>query len=272
MQFLAPYAGASVAESFRESGQHALVIYDDLTKHADAYRELALLLDRPPGREAFPGDIFYIHAELLERASAFRADLGDGSVTAFPLIETSDGDISSYIPTNLISITDGQIYLDSGRFSRNQRPAIDIGRSVSRIGGAAQSPLMRKVSKNLKILLSKFESLESLSRVGLEMDVGMQQTVQRGNVLRELLRQGRFACRDLVEQTIALTAVNDEWLAGVAPKQIRPFVVELTRVARLEQKELVEQLSTGELPADGWQSPLTKLAKKLRPRFKEKNS
>ena len=163
MQYLAPYAGASVAESFRENGEHALVIYDDLTKHADAYRELALLLDRPPGREAFPGDIFYIHAELLERASARRSDRGDGSVTAFPLIETTDGDISSYIPTNLISITDGQIYLDTGRFERNQRPAIDIGRSVSRIGGVAQSPRMRKAAKNLKILLSRFESLESLN-------------------------------------------------------------------------------------------------------------
>jgi F-type H+-transporting ATPase subunit alpha len=272
MQFLAPYAGASVAESFRENGEHALVIYDDLTKHADAYRELALLLDRPPGREAFPGDIFYIHAELLERASARRGDRGDGSVTAFPLIETTDGDISSYIPTNLISITDGQIYLDSGRFERNQRPAIDIGRSVSRIDRVAQSPRMRKAAKNLKILLSRFESLESLTRVGLEMDVGMQQTIQRGRMLRELLRQKRLACRDLFEQTVALTAVSDDWLAGMATTQVGPFVEELTRTARRERKELVDRLATGELLEDDWQAPLAELAKQMRPRYLEKDS
>ena len=272
MQYLASYAGASVAESFRENGEHGLVIYDDLTKHADAYRELALLLDRPPGREAFPGDIFYIHAELLERASARRGDRGGGSVTAFPLIETTDGGISSYIPTNLISITDGQIYLDSGRFERNQRPAIDIGRSVSRIGGVAQSPLMRKAAKNLKILLSRFESLESLTRVGLEMDVGMQQTVRRGTMLRELLRQPRLARRDLFEQLSALTAVAEDWLVGLATKQVRPFVEELTRAARREQKELVEKLAAGKLLEDDWQAPLAELANQMRPRYLEKNS
>ncbi len=140
LQYLAPLAGASLAESFRDAGGHALVVYDDLTKHADAYRELALLLDRPPGREAYPGDIFYVHAELLERAAAMSTLRGGVSVTAFPLVETTDGDISAYIPTNLISITDGQIYLDTGRFERDQRPAIDIGRSVSRIGAVAQPP------------------------------------------------------------------------------------------------------------------------------------
>jgi F-type H+-transporting ATPase subunit alpha len=272
MQYLAPYAGASVAEFFRENGEHALVIYDDLTKHADAYRELALLLDRPPGREAFPGDIFYIHAELLERASARRTDRGDGSVTAFPLIETTDGDISSYIPTNLISITDGQIYLDSGRFERNQRPAIDIGRSVSRIGGIAQSPQMRKVAKNLKILLSRFESLESLTRVGLEMDVRMQETIRRGNILRELLRQPRLARRDLFEQLIALTAVAEDWLAGLKTEAAHPLLEELCRAARREEPGLVEQVASGELLEDDWQASLAALAEQIRPRYLEKKS
>jgi F-type H+-transporting ATPase subunit alpha len=272
MQYLAPYAGASVAESFRKAGKHALVIYDDLTKHADAYRELALLLDRPPGREAFPGDIFYIHAELLERASARRDNRGGGSVTAFPLIETTDGDISSYIPTNLISITDGQIYLDSGRFERNQRPAIDIGRSVSRIGGVAQSPRMRKTAKNLRILISRFESLESLTRVGLEMDIGMQKIIHRGNMLRELLRQRPLARRDLFEQTVALTAVSEDWLAGLETKRVRPFVEELCSTARRELKELVEQLASGELVGDDWQTPLAELAARIRSRFLEKAS
>ncbi len=269
MQYLAPYAGASIAESFREEGRHALVVYDDLTKHADAYRELALLLGRPPGREAFPGDIFFVQAELLERASPRSADCGDGSVTAFPLIETTDGDISSYIPTNLISITDGQIYLDSGRFQRNLRPAIDIGRSVSRIGGVAQSPLMRAAAKSLKIVLSRFESLESLTRVGMEMDVGMQDTIRRGNILRELLRQERLAPRDAFDQVAALTAVSDDWLHGVELSRVRQFVEELTAAARREQQQIVEQLSAGQIPQFDWRAPLAELAAGMRPRFSE---
>lgn len=272
MQYLAPYAGASVAESFRDHGAHALVIYDDLTKHADAYRELALLLDRPPGREAFPGDIFYIHAELLERATARRNDRGGGSVTAFPLIETTDGDISSYIPTNLISITDGQIYLDSGRFERNQRPAIDIGRSVSRIGGVAQCPHMREAAQNLKILLSRFESLESLTRVGLDMDVGMQETIRFGTALRELLRQPRLARRDLIEQLITLTAVSRDWLRDVKTRSVHRFVQELCALTRRELPELVEQLATGEIPAGRWWDPVAELAGKISPRYVEKQS
>jgi F-type H+-transporting ATPase subunit alpha len=264
LQYLAPYAGASVAEWFRDNGAHALVVYDDLTKHADAYRELALLLDRPPGREAFPGDIFYIHAELLERAAARRLDLGDGSVTALPLIETTDGDISSYIPTNLISITDGQIYLDAARFERNQRPAIDIGRSVSRIGGVAQHPLMRRVAKNLRILISRFEALEMLTRVGLEMDLGMQQTIRRGNLLRELLRQEQLARRDLVEQVIALMAVHENWLDGLPLRQLRPFVDELVNLARHERPDLLERLATGDVHVEDDLAPVAELAHRLR--------
>lgn len=272
IQYLAPYAGASVAEWFRDNGEHALVIYDDLTKHADAYRELALLLNRPPGREAFPGDIFHIHAELLERAAALRPDLGGGSVTAFPLIETMDGDISSYIPTNLISITDGQIYLDAVRFGRNQRPAVDIGRSVSRIGRVAQSPLMRTVAKNLRILISRFESLETLTRVGLEMDASMQQTIHRGNMLRELLRQTPLAKRGLAEQAIALMAVNEGWLDGLTLKQIRPFAEALVVLARREIKGVMEQVTIGDLPSEDGLASLAKLAGRLRSRQLENNT
>ncbi|MCA9555706.1 MAG: F0F1 ATP synthase subunit alpha, partial [Myxococcales bacterium] len=155
LQYLAPYAGATIAESFRDAGRDVLVIYDDLTKHADAYRELALLLGRPPGREAFPGDIFYIHAELLERATAMSPAAGGGSVTALPIVETTGSDISAYIPTNLISITDGQVYLDAARFERNLRPAVDIGKSVSRIGGAAQSPTVRAAARNVRIDMAR---------------------------------------------------------------------------------------------------------------------
>jgi F-type H+-transporting ATPase subunit alpha len=264
MQYLAPYAGAAVAEWFRDQGQHALVIYDDLTKHADAYRELALLLDRPPGREAFPGDIFYVHSELLERAAARKSDVGGGSVTALPLIETTDGDISSYIPTNLISITDGQIYLDSIRFEKNLRPAVDIGRSVSRIGSVAQSPAMRKASKNLRIEISRFESMESLNQVGLELDTAMQESMQRGGLLRQLLRQLRFVRRDVVFQVIALTAIRENWLTGVLPEQASGFVERLVTRIRKELPEVVAAIAEGNLPRDGWQDLVGKQAEALR--------
>lgn len=213
LQYLAPYAGAAVAEAFRDEGRDALVVYDDLTKHADAYRELALLLGRPPGREAFPGDIFYIHAELLERATALAAG---GSVTAFPIVETTDSDISGYIPTNLISITDGQIYLDSARFERNQRPAIDIGRSVSRVGGTAQVPALRAASRNLRIVMSRFEALEALTRVGLDVDAPTRKAIERGRITREVLRQPRLAVRSLADEILAVTAIDEGWLDGIS--------------------------------------------------------
>ena len=208
MRYLAPYAGATVAEWFRDQGGHALVVYDDLTKHADAYRELALLLDRPPGREAYPGDVFYLHAELLERAAACRPAAGGGSVTALPIIETTEGDLAAYIPTNVISITDGQIHLDTGRFERNERPAVDVGRSVSRIGGAAQPPAMRRVASDLRVRLARFEQLEALVRVGLEVDADVEREITRGRLLRALLRQGQAAPRGIAEQVVGLLAVG----------------------------------------------------------------
>jgi F-type H+-transporting ATPase subunit alpha len=254
MQYLAPYAGASVAEWFRDQGQHSLVIYDDLTKHADAYRELALLLHRPPGREAFPGDIFYIHAELLERATVRQDDHGGGSVTALPIVETTDSDISGYIPTNLISITDGQIYLDTVRFERNQRPAIDIGRSVSRIGSAAQPPVVRAVARNMRILISRFESLEALTRVGLDVDMSTQRTISRGRLLRELLRQGQFQRRDIAEQVLTLLAVTSGNLDDVPFDEIRETVRRAIERVRIEHAELWRAISSGAVPDDhNWQ-------------------
>jgi len=251
LQYLAPYAGASVAEYFRMHGGHALVVYDDLTKHADAYRELALLLERPPGREAFPGDIFYIHAELLERATALREEYAGGSVTALPIIETTESDISGYIPTNLISITDGQIYLDTTRFERNQRPAIDIGRSVSRIGSAAQPESIRAASRNLRILMSRFEELENLSRVGLDIDEKTQATLRRGHLMRDLLRQARFAHRSPAEQILTVTAVQEGWLKDVEIDKARPLIAEILQAARHEFPKTIAALNAGELP-DGW--------------------
>ncbi len=259
LRYLAPFAGAAVAEWFRDQGRHALVVYDDLTKHADAYRELALLLDRPPGREAYPGDIFYLHAELLERAAALRDERGGGTVTAFPIVETTDGDISAYIPTNLISITDGQIYLDTGRFERGLRPAIDVSRSVSRIGAHAQPPAMRWAAKNLKIQISRFESLEKLSRVGFDLDVATQATLRMGQTLRESLRQGRLRQRGLTEQVITLLAISHDWLGEMPPKKAIEVIVELERLARRECPVIVGVLDRGELPEGAWQDRLEQL-------------
>lgn len=259
MQYLAPLAGASLAESFRDRGGHALTVYDDLTKHADAYRELALLLDRPPGREAYPGDIFYVHAELLERAAALSDDCGGGSVTALPLVETTDGDISAYIPTNLISITDGQIYLDTGRFERDQRPAIDIGRSVSRIGAIAQPDPMRRAAKNLKILLSRFEALEKLTRVGLDIDAATQTTLQQGQITRALLRQSRLSPRGVAHQVILLTAVTGRWLNPYTPKEAVLVANTLVELAYERLQEVVAALNRGVMPEEDWQSQLKQL-------------
>jgi F-type H+-transporting ATPase subunit alpha len=266
LQYLAPMAGATMAESFRDSGSHALVVYDDLTKHADAYRELALLLDRPPGREAYPGDIFYLHAELLERAAAMSVAQGGGSVTAFPLVETTDGDISAYIPTNLISITDGQIYLDTSRFERDLRPAIDIGRSVSRIGAIAQPPPMRKAAKNLKIQLSRFESLEKLSRVGLDIDMTTQTVLQEGNIVRALLRQGRFAPRSIGTQVLLLTAVSEHWLSDLEPAQAVAVANSLVEITAFRHPEITAALNQAEIPANGWKPLLKKLLHEARTR------
>ena len=252
MQYLAPYAGASMAEAFQDQGRDALIVYDDLTKHANAYRELALLLDRPPGREAFPGDIFYIHAELLERANARRADLGGGSVTALPIVETTDSDLSGYIPTNLISITDGQIYLDPARHERNERPAVDVGRSVSRIGGRAQAGTVRKAARNLRILISRFEELEALTRVGLEVDASTQRTIRRGRILRELLRQSRFTRRPISEQVLTLTAVSEGWLDDAEPTTARQVVGAALDRARAQQPGLTNTLDAGLSPEGDW--------------------
>jgi proton translocating ATP synthase F1 alpha subunit len=225
---------------------------DDLTKHADAYREMALLLGRSPGREAFPGDIFYIHAQLLERATALTDARGGGSATAFPIVETTDNDISSYIPTNLISITDGQLYLDSARFERDQRPAVDIGRSVSRVGGAAQPAALRAAARNLRITLSRFETLETLTRVGLDVDPDTRKAVERGHLMRELLRQPRFTPRSLVDQIFAVTAVAEGWLDAVAEARVSAVLWSAADRLRSELPDVAAALAAGESPPENW--------------------
>ena len=189
LQFLAPFTGCTMAEFFRDNGKHALIIYDDLTKHAQAYRQLSLLLRRPPGREAFPGDVFYLHSRLLERAAKLSSDMGGGSLTALPIIETQAGDISAYIPTNVISITDGQIFLLADLFYKGIRPAVDVGKSVSRVGGAAQIKAMKQVAGTLKLELAQFRELEAFSAFASDLDAATKAQLARGRRLVEILKQ-----------------------------------------------------------------------------------
>jgi F-type H+/Na+-transporting ATPase subunit alpha len=207
LSYIAPYAATSIAEFFMEAGRDVLIVYDDLTHHARSYRELSLLLRRPPGREAFPGDIFYIHSRLLERATHLSADRGGGSLTALPIIETEAQDISAYIPTNLISITDGQIYLSPTLFELGVLPAVDVGQSVSRVGGAAQRPAYRAVAGDLKLSYSQFEELESFSRFGTRLDDATRKIIEHGQRIRECLKQPESRPVSLIDQLAVLLAL-----------------------------------------------------------------
>src|SRR5881275_2527851 len=209
LQFLAPYSGVTMGEFFRDSGQHALFIYDDLSKHAVAYRQLSLLLRRPPGREAFPGDVFYLHSRLLERACKLNEELGGGSLTALPVIETQAGDVSAYIPTNVISITDGQIFLESDLFYAGQRPAVNAGISVSRVGGAAQIAAMKKVAGKLRLDLAQYRELAAFSQFGSDLDKATQQQLARGARMTELLKQGQYQPLAVENQVLILFSVTN---------------------------------------------------------------
>ncbi len=253
--YLAPYVGCTMAEEFMEQGRDVLIVYDDLTKHADAYRELSLLLRRPPGREAYPGDVFYLHSRLLERAGRLRDDLGGGSVTALPIIETQGGNISSYVPTNLISITDGQIYLSPDLFNQGYRPAVDIGLSVSRVGGAAQTPIMREVSGRLKLALAQYEEVASFARFGTEIDRATAQQITRGERLREVLKQMPYQPQSLAEQIVVLYAASRGFLDDVPMERVDEYERGLWAYAQSEHRSVVrrigeEQDLTDELDAD----------------------
>jgi F-type H+/Na+-transporting ATPase subunit alpha len=220
LQWIAPFAGFTIAEYFRDRGGDALVVVDDLTKHAATHRELALLTREPPGREAYPGDIFYVHARLLERAAKLSPELGGGSLTALPIAETDGGNLSAFIPTNLISITDGQIVLDSHLFAANQRPAVDVGLSVSRVGGKAQAPALRSASGRLRLDYSQFLELEMFTRFGGIADTRVRGTIARGERIRALIAQPRFATLRLVDEVALLSALGEGAFDGVAPARI----------------------------------------------------
>jgi F-type H+-transporting ATPase subunit alpha len=231
---MAPFAGAAMGEYFLYSGQHALCIYDDLSKHADAYRQLSLLLRRPPGREAFPGDVFYLHSRLLERACKLSDPLGAGSLTALPVIETQAGDIAAYIPTNVISITDGQIFLESSLFFSGVRPAINVGTSVSRVGGNAQTKAMKKVAGRLRLDLAQYRELEAFAQFGSELDAATQSALGRGERMVATLNQPQYQPWPMEEQVVAIYAGINGWLDEVPVGQVPRFHDELREHLRTE--------------------------------------
>jgi F-type H+-transporting ATPase subunit alpha len=223
MQYIAPYAGCAMGEYFRDSKRHALCVYDDLSKHAAAYREISLLLRRPPGREAFPGDVFYLHSRLLERAAKLNNELGGGSLTALPFIETQAGDVSAYIPTNVISITDGQIYLESDLFNANIRPAINVGISVSRVGGNAQIKAMRQVAGSLRLDLAQYRALAAFAQLGSDLDKASAQQLTRGSRMVEILKQGQYSPLPVEKQVLIIYAGTIGALDDLPVEQCRPF-------------------------------------------------
>jgi F-type H+/Na+-transporting ATPase subunit alpha len=247
IKWMAPFAGAAIGEHFLYNKKHALVIYDDLSKHADAYRQLSLLLRRPPGREAFPGDVFYLHSRLLERACKLNDDLGGGSLTALPIIETQAGDIAAYIPTNVISITDGQIFLESDLFFSGVRPAVNVGTSVSRVGSSAQTKAMKKVAGRLRLDLAQYRELEAFAQFGSELDAATQQALARGERMVQTLNQPQYAPWPMEEQVVALYAGVNGYLDDIPVPQIQRFQDELREYMRTEESVLGKIRETGDL-------------------------
>lgn len=240
LQYIAPYSGATLGEFFRDNGKHALVIYDDLSKQAAAYRELSLLLRRPPGREAYPGDVFYLHSRLLERASKLSEDLGGGSLTALPIIETQQGDVSAYIPTNVISITDGQIYLEPNLFNAGVRPAINVGISVSRVGGNAQIKAMKKVAGSLKLDLAQYRELEAFAKFGSDLDKSTQRTLAKGARLVELLKQGQYAPVPVEKQVLSVYIGTNNYFESIEVADVKRFEKEFLEYVDLKYPQILE--------------------------------
>jgi len=244
MQYIAPYAGASMGEYFRDNSKHALIVYDDLTKQASAYRQMSLLLRRPPGREAYPGDVFYLHSRLLERASKLSDDLGGGSLTALPVIETQEGDVSAYIPTNVISITDGQIFLDSDIFNAGVRPAVDVGISVSRVGGAAQTKAMKSIAGTLRLDLAQFRELEAFAKFGSDLDESTLQQLNRGRIMVEILKQNQYVPMSVANQISILYAGVKGYLDNVEIENINNYEKELVEYLSANNQELLDNISS----------------------------
>lgn len=250
LQFLAPFAGIAIAEYFLEKGEDVLIVYDDLTKHAWAYRQLSLVLKRPAGREAYPGDIFYLHSRLLERAVKLNKKAGGGSITALPIIETQAGDISAYIPTNVISITDGQIYLQSDLFNIGVRPAINVGLSVSRVGGAAQTPAVKSVAGKLRLELAQYRELAAFAQFGSELDPATLSQLERGKRITEILKQQQYEPLSEALQILSIWAVTNGYLDDIPVSEIQQFEKEFHEYITTHNKNVLEELSQGSRPAE----------------------
>jgi F-type H+-transporting ATPase subunit alpha len=273
LQFVAPYAATTIAEYFMAQGRDVLIVYDDLTRHARAYRELSLLLRRPPGREAYPGDIFYIHSRLLERATHLRDEHGGGSLTALPVVETQAQNISAYIPTNLISITDGQVYMSPELFEKGQLPAIDIGTSVSRVGGKVQLPAFRAVAGNLRLMYSQFEELESFARFGTQLDDETRVKLTRGQRVREVLKQREHQHLNVPEQIAALLAATEGLLDDIPPDDVAATEETVQNAVRKFEPDLCERIGGGaDLTQDDRDALIASMRKALHAEEDEKNN
>ena len=266
LQYLAPYSGCTIGEFFRDSGRHALIIYDDLSKHAVAYRELSLLLRRPPGREAYPGDVFYLHSRLLERASKLSNELGGGSLTALPIIETQADDITAYIPTNVISITDGQIYLSSRLFHSGIRPGINAGLSVSRVGGSAQIKMMKNVTGQHRLNLAQYAELEAFAKFGSDLDKATQAQLRRGERLIEILKQPQYQPLSVAKQVFLIFMANQGYLDKIERSEVRKVEDELYSTLDLEFKDFQKEFITGKL-TDEIKEQMHKICKKVIAKF-----
>ena len=264
LQYLAPYTGAAIAEHFMYQGKATLVIYDDLTKQAQAYRQMSLLLRRPPGREAYPGDVFYCHSRLLERAAKLSDDMGGGSMTALPIIETQAGDVSAYIPTNVISITDGQFFLSADLFNSGLRPAINVGISVSRVGGAAQTKAIKKIAGTLKLELAQFDELAAFSQFASDLDEATQQQLERGKRLRELLKQAQFSPLNLAEQVAVVYAGVKGLIDEVPVEDVTKFAAELREYLKLNKAEFIEEILKEKKLNEGLETTLKEVIKEVK--------
>jgi F-type H+-transporting ATPase subunit alpha len=265
--YLAPYAGTAMGEYFRDNAQHALIVFDDLSKHAVAYRQMSLLLRRPPGREAYPGDVFYLHSRLLERAAKLNDELGAGSLTALPIIETQAGDISAYIPTNVISITDGQIFLETNLFYQGIRPAISVGLSVSRVGGSAQTKAVKSVAGSLRLDLAQFRELASFAQFSTDLDPETKHRIERGQRLTELLKQKQYQPLSVAEQTASLMAATKGAFDTIPTEKVKDAQAELLRALASEQPKVVKELNTGAKPTEDIEKAIMGIAEKVAKSF-----
>lgn len=268
MQYIAPYTGCSIGEYFMDQGKDSLVVYDDLSKHANAYRQMSLLLRRPSGREAYPGDVFYLHSRLLERAARLNEDYGGGSLTALPVIETQAGDISAYIPTNVISITDGQIFLESDLFFAGVRPAVNVGTSVSRVGGSAQTKAMKAVAGRLKLDLAQFRELAAFAQFSSDLDPETKSQIERGRRLTELLKQPPFSPVPLEEQVVSLWAASKGFLDNIPVEKVREFEGKYVSYLRLKEKKLLAEIAEKKELSEKTVQELEKVTKDFLKTFK----